>query len=103
MFEVPSVPGKYKVVFRLNNPEAGKFGAPMKSFIIVEKSPEAVQEEEADEIPYVEETQPEASAQEEAIPEPFRFQEQLNTLLAMGFPEDDSKPVLVAVEGDLPR
>merc|ERR1712154_122566 len=46
MFQVPNEPGRYKVVFRLNNPEAGKFGAPMKSIIVVEKRAEEIVEEE---------------------------------------------------------
>jgi len=101
MFQVPMVPGKYKVVFRLNNPEAGKFGAPMKSFVVVEEPAEEVAEEsESEEIPYVEEVPQKV---EEPAPEPFRYQSSLNSLLAMGFPEDESKNVLVAVEGDVNR
>merc|ERR1711884_604980 len=33
MFQAPEKPSKSKIVFRLNAPESGKFGAPMKSFI----------------------------------------------------------------------
>jgi len=99
MFQVPTEPGKYRVVFRLNNPEAGKFGAPMRSTIVVEK-PEEIVEEESEDIPYVEE---EPVQEPEPQPEPFRFQEALNTMLAMGFPEEDSKSVLVAVEGNIER
>jgi len=97
IFQAPQEPGKYKVVFRLNSPEAGKFGAPMISKLIVvePEKPESEDEEivaEVEEL-YEQENEPE--------PEPFKFQGGLDTLVAMGFPAESAKPVLFSVEGDV--
>merc|ERR1711936_866633 len=71
MFAVPQKPGKYKVVFRLQSPQAGKFGAPMKTFIVVEGIPEPAPE-----------PVPEPSAPVEEV---YEFEEQLTILESMGF------------------
>merc|ERR1740123_2373852 len=60
MFAVPEKAGKYKVVYRLQAPEAGKFGVPMKTFVIVEGS-----KEEEIEVP---EPQPVAEPEPEPVP-----------------------------------
>lgn len=102
MFEVPIAPGKYKVIFRLNNPEAGRFGCPMKCFIIVEEpNSDAVEDEKI--AAEVEEVYEEPAEAEEPQPEPFRFQTALDQVVSMGFSEDDTKSILVAVEGNLER
>merc|ERR1719220_114624 len=104
MFQAPEYPSKSKIVFRLNAPESGKFGAPMKSFIKVEapvqeeqeeaikqvpteEQEEAVEEEE-EQIPYVEE--------EENVEVDFPFTHQLNCLTSMGFSKEQAEAVLVA-------
>merc|ERR1712048_155105 len=85
MFAIPEKAGKYKVVYRLHAPEAGKFGAPMKTFVVVEG---AAEEAEAP----VPEPQPEPVAEPELAPsapvvEVFEYEAQLNALTSMGFPE----------------
>jgi len=104
MLEAPTSAGKYKVIFRLNNPEAGRFGAPMKSFIVVEEPKSEIVEDEkiaaeVEEV-YVE---PEVEEPVEPQPEPFRFQVALDQIVSMGFPENDTKSILVAVEGNVER
>lgn len=96
MFSVPEKAGKYKVVYRLHAPEAGKFGAPMKTFVIVEGA-----KEEQIEVP-----EPEPVAEPEPVPsapvaEVFEFQDQLSVLTSMGFDEEQAKTALVASAGNL--
>jgi hypothetical protein len=102
MFQVPTAPGKYKVIFRLNNPEAGRFGSPMKSFIIVEE-PESEPIEDEKIAAEVEEVYEEPAAPAEPQPEPFRFQTACDQIVAMGFSEENTKSILVAVEGNVER
>lgn len=90
MFAVPEKAGKYKVIYRLQAPDAGKFGAPMKTFVIVEGAEKMVEPE-----PVVE---PEPSA---PVEEAFEFQNQLTTLTSMGFDEEQAKSVLIAVSGNV--
>jgi len=85
MFSVPQSAGKYKVVYRLQAPEAGKFGAAMKTFIIVESSEEPEPEPE-----------PSAPVEEE---ESFQYQEELATLMNMGFEQEQCKSVLIVTNG----
>jgi len=91
MFSVPQSAGKYKVVYRLQAPEAGKFGAPMKNFIIVESSEEPKPEPVA-------EPEPSAPVVEE---ESFEHQQQLITLQNMGFEVEQCKSVLIVTEGNV--
>jgi len=92
MFAVPEETGKYKVVFRLQAPDAGKFGEPMKTFVTVE----AVAEPEPE--PVVE-PEPEPSAP--AMEQKFEFEEQLAMLCNMGFDAEQSKAVLLATGGNV--
>lgn len=103
MFAVPEEAGKFNVTFRLSSPEAGKFGAPLKTTIIVDATEDSSDE---DSIPYAD---PEPSApvveekQEEVVEEPepeFVYQSQAEVLQSMGFPLEQVKPVLVATEGN---
>jgi len=98
MFAVPEKAGKYKVIYRLHAPEAGKFGAPMKTFVIVEGA-----KEEEVEVP---EPQPVAEPEPEPVPsapvaEVFEHQTQLSTLTSMGFEEEQAKSALVAAAGNI--
>merc|ERR1711870_226275 len=93
MFAVPQKPGKYKVVFRLQNPEAGKFGAPMKTFIVVEGIAEPAPKPVAEPEPL-----PEPSAPVEEV---FEFAEQLTILENMGFETEQAKAVLTITGGDV--
>lgn len=101
MFNIPQEAGTYKVVFRLQAPEAGKFGAPMKTFVSVEPAEEAEEsfiepEPVSEPEPVIEE--PEPSAPEEAV---FQFAEELKCLQSMGFDIEQGKTALIATEGDL--
>ena len=102
MFEAPTKPGKYKVIFRLNNPEAGRFGAPMKSFIIVEEPKSEASDDEKIALE-VEEVYEQPIPEPEPQPEPFRFQAACDQIVSMGFAEDDTKSILIAVEGNVER
>merc|ERR1712173_561400 len=97
----PMKPGKYKVVFRLNSPEAGKFGAPMPSRVIVEE-PESKPEPE-DEAEIAAELEDVYEQPAEPEPEAFQYQSSLDTLVSMGFGVANAKPVLIAVEGSVER
>ena len=113
MFSVPQNAGKYKVVYRLQAPEAGKFGAAMKTVvnrflvfvfvylqvyvlhfffceIIVESS-----EEPKPEI--IAEPEPSAPVEEGS----FQYQEELATLVNMGFEQEQCKSVLIVTKGDV--
>jgi len=94
MFQVPETEGKCKAVFRLSAPEAGKFGQPMKSVVIVEATQSA---QDDDAVPAVIEEEPVQEVAEEV----FEYQAGLDTLKSMGFSEEMSKSVLIAVEGDV--
>merc|ERR1712007_370916 len=101
MFAVPEEAGKYNVVFRLQSPEAGKFGAPMKTTVFVEAT--EVSEEEQPQVPVYEPSAPlfeEVEEEEEEEEEEFEYQEQAEQLVSMGFGLDHIKPVLVATQGD---
>lgn len=107
MFAVPEKAGKYKVVYRLHAPEAGKFGAPMKTFVVVEGAqkeeivvpePEPQPEEPKAVAEPVPEPEPVASA---PVAEAFQYQNQLSTLTSMGFNEEQAKSALVATEGNI--
>jgi len=101
MFAVPEEAGKYNVVFRLQSPEAGKFGAPMKTTVFVEAT--EVSEEEQPQVPVYEPSAPlfvEEAEEEEEEEEEFEYQEQAEQLVSMGFGLDHIKPVLVATQGD---
>merc|ERR1719499_1679946 len=105
MFAIPEKAGKYKVVYRLQAPEAGKFGSPMKTFVIVEGAEEAVEPEpvvEAQPEPVVEaqpepEVAPSAPVEEEA----FEYEAQLSILTSMGFPKESAKTAIVATAGNI--
>jgi len=95
MFSIPEKAGKYKVVYRLQAPEAGKFGAPMKTFVIVRGAAEEV------EAPV-----PEPEAELEPFPsapvaEVFEFEAQLVTLTSMGFDKEQAMSALVATAGNI--
>merc|ERR1712109_301763 len=95
MFAIPEDAGTHKVVYRLQAPEAGKFGAPMKTFITVEPVAEEA-----------EEPVPEPAIEEEPVPsapveEVFQFAEELKSLQNMCFGIEQSKAALVATEGDI--
>merc|ERR1712217_495026 len=94
MFAIPEDAGTHKVVYRLQAPEAGKFGAPMKTFITVE--PVAEEAEEPVPEPAIEEPVPSAP-----VEEVFQFAEELKSLQNMGFGIEQSKAALVATEGDI--
>jgi len=94
MFSVPEEAGKYKVVYRLQAPDAGKFGAPMKTFITVEAEPEPVVEEEPEPEPVVAPSAP-------ALEEKFEHEEQLVLLQNMGFEAEQCKAVLISVGGNV--
>jgi len=101
MFAIPEQAGKYNVTFRLQSPEAGKFGAPLKTTIFVEGTEES---EEEDSIPYAEPSAPvvDEKQEEEVVEEEpeFVYQSQAEVLQSMGFPLAQVKPVLVATEGN---
>jgi len=95
MFSIPEKVGKYKVVYRLQAPEAGKFGAPMKTLVIVEGAAEEV------EAP-VPEPQPEAERVPSApVAEAFEYEAQLVTLASMGFDKEQAMSALVASAGNI--
>jgi len=101
MFAVPEQAGKYNVTFRLQSPEAGKFGAPLKTTIFVE----GTEDSEEDSIPYAEPSAPvvEEKQEEEVVEEQepeFVYQSQAEVLQSMGFPLEQVKPVLVATGGN---
>jgi hypothetical protein len=100
MFAVPQEAGKYNVTFRLQSPEAGKFGAPLKTTIFVD----GTEESEEDSIPYAEPSAPavEEKQEEEVVEEEpeFVYQSQAEVLRSMGFSLEQVKPVLVATEGN---
>merc|ERR1712187_869534 len=92
MFAIPEKAGKYKVVYRLHAPEAGKFGAPMKTFVVVEGAAEEVVEE----APVAEpEPEPVVEPEPEAVAPVFEYQAQLDSLTLMGFNEEQAKAALV--------
>lgn len=98
MFVVPEEAGKYNVTFRLQSPEAGKFGAPLKTTVFVE--PTGDNEVEEQEEPCA----PSAPAVEESVEEEqeeeFEYQNQAEVLQSMGFALEQVKPVLVATQGN---
>jgi len=94
MFSVPTEAGTHKVVYRLQSPEAGKFGAPMKTFITVEAAAEPAEEEEP-----VPEPEP-VFAEPEPEEEVFQYPDALKLLQNMGFNVEQSKAALVATQGD---
>merc|ERR1719403_657434 len=100
MFAVPQEAGKYNVTFRLQSPEAGKFGAPLKTTIFVD----GTEESEEDSIPYAEPSAPavEEKQEEEVVEEEpeFVYQSQAEVLQSMGFSLEQVKPVLAATEGN---
>lgn len=91
MFAIPEQAGKYTVTFRLQSPEAGKFGAALKTTVFVE----GTEEEEEDSIPYASAPVVEEEEQEEA----FEYQNQAEVLQSMGFGLEQVKSVLVATQG----
>lgn len=95
MFCIPTEAGKYNVLFRLQSPEAGKFGAALKTTVFVD----AIEEEEPVE-PVSEEPEPSAPVVEE-VEEQFEYQNQAEVLQSMGFALEAVKPVLVATQGDV--
>jgi len=106
MFAIPEKAGKYKVVYRLQAPEAGKFGAPMKTFVVVEGAAEEVVEEapvaEPEPEPVVEpEPEPVVEPEPEAVAPVFEYQAQLDSLTSMGFDEEQAKAALVVSAGNV--
>jgi len=94
MLTVPEKAGKHKVVYRLQAPDAGKFGSPMKTFITVEGAPEPE--------PVIEEvSEPEPSAPVMEEDEKFEHEEQLVLLQNMGFGAEQSRVVLISVGGNV--
>jgi len=93
MFSIPEKVGKYKVVYRLQAPEAGKFGAPMKTFVIVEGAAEEVEAPVPESIP-----EPVPSA---PVAEVFEYEAQLVTLTSMGFDKEQAMSALVASAGNI--
>lgn len=129
MLQVPDVKGQYKVTYRVNGPLQNNmvdFGF-METIIDVsedlkEEKPEIVEVEEVEAVPSApvledlvakefvpQDSLPSATEEVEELydePEPeeeFEHAEGLSALVAMGFPEEMSKAVLVAVNGDLNR
>lgn len=104
MFAIPEEAGKYNVTFRLQSPEAGKFGAPMKTTVFVEPTEtEDIKEEQVPQVPCYEPSAPaiaEEPEEEEEEEEEFEYQTQLEQLVSMGFGLDHIKPVLLATKGD---
>merc|ERR1712117_212777 len=96
MFAIPEKAGKYKVVYRLQSPEAGKFGAPMKTFVVVEGAAEEVVEEAP-----VAEPEPVVEPEPEAVAPVFEYQAQLDSLTSMGFDEEQAKAALVVSAGNV--
>jgi len=127
MLQVPNAKGKYKVTYRVNGP----LGNNMVDFgfmeTIIEVSQDLIEEPAEVEIEVPEPSAPPAyedlvakefvpqdslpSATEEVEelydePEPeeeFEHAESLSALLSMGFPEEMSKAVLIATNGNLER
>merc|ERR1712060_129151 len=100
MFAIPEDAGKFNVTFRLQSPEAGKFGAPLKTTVIVEAT-ESEEEPEQQPEPCVPSYEPSAPAiAEEPEEEEFEYQSQAEVLVSMGFALEQVKPVLVAAEGN---
>merc|ERR1711879_249684 len=78
MFAIPEKAGKYKVVYRLQAPEAGKFGAPMKTFVIVEGAAEEVEVPVPEPVPVA------------PMAEVFEHEAQLVTMISMGFGKEQA-------------
>jgi outer membrane biosynthesis protein TonB len=101
MFAIPEEAGKYNVTFRLQSPEAGKFGAPLKTTVFVEPT-ETEESEEKSQVPVYEPSAPAMveAPEEEEEEEEFEYQHQAEQLVSMGFGLDHIKPVLVATQGN---
>lgn len=101
MFAIPEDAGKFNVTFRLQSPEAGKFGAPLKTTVIVEATESEEEPEQQQPEPCVPSYEPSAPAiAEEPEEEEFEYQSQAEVLVSMGFALEQVKPVLVAAEGN---
>jgi len=127
MLQVPNVKGKYKVTYRVNGPLENNMVDFGFMETIIDVSQDLIEEKPAEvEIESPEPSAPPAyedlvakefvpqdslpSATEEVEelydepePEEFEHAESLSALIAMGFPEEMSRAVLVAVNGDLNR
>jgi len=100
MFAIPEKAGKFKVVYRLQSPEAGKFGAPMKTFVVVEGAEEREVVEEPEPEIVVPEPEPEPVPSAPVEPT-FEFEAQLTTLTSMGFNAEQARTALVATAGNI--
>lgn len=112
MLNVPTVPGRYSVVYKFKNSDGKKFGQKLRSIVIVEEP-----EEDSDVPELAEDNQSIASAVEEMpeleqpvqeepepVKEDFVYAQQLTQLRGMGFDDTDMmKAVLVSVDGDVGR
>merc|ERR1719216_1441 len=121
MFNVPNVEqGTFSVVYRLCDPNGKKFGGQLRTVInVVPAAPETDEEEQeiaapeavrastsslATAVTYEEELLAEVEAEqpEAPAPAPFQYAEQLQTLKAMGFTDEEMlKGMLVANGGDV--
>merc|ERR1719273_3062614 len=120
MLQVPMEKGDYSVTYRLRAPVTGKFGKPLRTMITVEDVPEEFVDsddlesarnteikEMADDIP---EDVPaliddEVEQLAEEVVEPavpaFEYANELSMVMSMGFPEEMSKNVLIATQGNV--
>jgi len=124
MLSVPEAVGEYSVTFRLQAPVIGKFGKPLRTVVTVQEEQEFVQSPpesalsseinmedhksdfnalpaliEDDQI--VDDDQVIDDLAEEIVEPAFEFPEQLKSMKEFGFPEEQSKNVLIAVRGNL--
>lgn len=120
MLQVPMEKGDYSVTYRLRAPVTGKFGKPLRTTITVEDVPEEfvdsddlesarnteIKELVADvpeDVPALIDDDVEELAEEvvePAVPE-FDYANELSMVMSMGFPEEISKNVLVATQGNV--
>lgn len=121
MLNIPTVAGRYVVIYRLKNADGKKFGQKLRTIVIVEEPEEDDSDvgvihdfNEGIDKDVFDDTESVASAVE-AVPEPeivepepqkevFEFAAEVSTLRSMGFDDIDMlKAVLVSVDGDVGR
>jgi len=121
MLNVPSVAGRYVVVYRLKNSDGKKFGQKLRTIVIVEEPEEDDSDvgvvndfdegadknvfEDTESVASAVESVPESKVVElEPVKDDFQFAAELSTLKSMGFDDVDMlKAVLVSVDGDVGR
>jgi len=112
MLNVPTVPGRYSVVYKFKNSDGKKFGQKLRSIVIVEEpeedsdAPELAEDNQsiASAVEEMPELEPPVQEKPEPVKEDFVHAQQLTVLRGMGFEDTDMMmAVLVSVDGDVGR